>query len=229
MNLITLREKVKRRTGGGLGLANSAIIADLNEGYFALVGKIAQINEDYFEAPKTRFDLFANSSKYALPTDLIKFKQLRIAYTTPTSESDYRVASPYDPSSVYDISSDEISATMANPIFDITNNNFRIYPKPKTDVPDGGELYYIAMPSAMTLTSDVPLIPTQFRPLISDYAAGKELEEKGQHDRADRIMARFEKDVEEMLIQLKTRNINNNIRFNNPLEVTRKKDTTELW
>lgn len=228
MNLLRLRERTKRKTRLPVAvISNTSIVEDLNEGYRYLSALIANENEDYFEEQKSKFDLVANSGLYSLPTDTLKFKQLRLAYTTPTAETDYVIATEYDPNTVHTISVDE-QGTTSNPIVDITNNFYRIFPKPTTASTNGGELYYIALPSALVNTGDSPVIPTQWHDLISDYAAIQECEDHGLMDRATKLENRFESKVQQMLKDIEPRSINRPERMRNPLELGRS-NPTELW
>ena len=161
LNLLNLRNLVRFKTNyqNTTALANSTIVQQINIGYMKVIRAAVEADQDFFEEQKTKFNIVALSSLYSLPSDCIKVKQVRLAYTSPSSESDYRIAISYDPSEAVNISNDETSVPVSNPQVDITNNYLRIYPKPTTGVANGGEIYYIARPSALTLTGDVPILP----------------------------------------------------------------------
>jgi len=231
MNLKTLRDQVRRKLkiSSTTTLANSAIDEQLNVIYLKLAADLAEINQDFFEEQKAKFDLVQNSSLYSQPTDCMKVKQIRLAYSAPTDESDYKVATFYDPILVENIQAEEEDISTSNPIVDVTNNYFRIKPTPESDVANGGEIYYIARPSALTLSSDVPVIPKEYHDLIADGATTEIASWFEMWNKYREFLAKFERRREEMLKELTSRNIGREERFINPLEKQRTKTTTELW
>ena len=231
MDTLTLRDQVRRKLKitSTTVLANSAILAQLNVYYFRMATKIAKINEDYFEAQKVKNNLVQNTALYALPTDCIKFKQLRLAYSTPSDEADYKIALLYDPTAVEDVQAQEENVSSSNPIVDITNISYRIKPTPTADVTNGRSLYYIARPSALVNTADVPLIPLDYHDVIADGAAAEIASWFELWDRAGKYGAKYAIGVTEMLEELTPRSLNPEERFRNPLEAGRRRHTTELW
>lgn len=231
MNLKTLRQQSRFKSG----ITNSAIVTTtelnllLNNAYYYLAQIIAEINEDFFEEQKTKFNLGQNSSLYSLPTDCLKVKQIRLAYTAPTDENDYRVANFYDPAEVDDIAEDETDVPTAAPRVDITNNYFRIFPTPDTAITGGGEIYYIARPSALTLSGDTPIIPIEFHDLMVSYVAKEICVKFGFYDQHKVYRAEWLEGIETVKRQLAGREINKPSRFRNILETTRGKIVTELW
>lgn len=220
MNLLNLRRRVRRRTGinSTTVLANSAILQDLNEAYFALASVLVGFNEDLFEEQKAKFNLGLNSGLYALPSDFLKFKQLRLSYSTVSTESDYKIASEYDVSAVDRISQEESEPTATNPIVDITNNYMRIRPKPTAAVTNGGELYYIALPSALAATGDTPVIPTQYHDLMAVYASMMPCAEHGLFDKYSIYSTEWYNALKLLESQVPERNINRQQRFRNASE-----------
>lgn len=232
MNLLTLRNITRRRVQGiesTTWLANSAIYNSLNQGYYQIATKLANINEDFFEEQKAKFNLALNSALYALPADFIKFKQLRLAYTAPTAESDYVIATTYDPTQVSNVSADEINTPASNPIVDITNNYFRIYPKPTSAVTNGAELYYIARPSALTLTGDTPTFPTEYHDLLSVYASYDLSASFNLWDKYKVYKGEWEEGVKNLTRDLSVRNLNGQRRVRHITETGIRKPRTELW
>ena len=231
MNTISLRTQVRFKTGidSTVKVTNAEILTLLNIGYNLMCERIASINEDFFEEQKVKFNLALNSALYSLPTDFLKFKQLRLAYTTPSNEEDYKVATPYDPAAVSDVQAEEESISTSNPIVDITNNYMRIKPTPTSAVTNGGEIYYIARPSALVNTGDTPLIPQEHHDLLAIFAA-KEICMKFMYwDRYKVLTSEYENKIEKMVKELAERNINNPLRFRNVLETQKKVTVTELW
>ena len=208
-------------------LTNAEVLIQLNEGYSKLISAIVESNQDYFEEQKALFNLVANSSLYSLPTDCIKVKQVRIAYSTPTSESDYVIANSYDPVDTFDVQIDESQVPVSNPQVDITNNYCRVFPRPTSSVAGGGQYYYIARPSALTLTGDVMIVPADYQELASTYAASKISERFNDYSRADRLTVEFTAGIEKMKGELAGREMNRQYRFRNITEVPRHK-TTEI-
>src|SRR5690348_14461043 len=175
LNVLALRNRARRDAGvSSSDYSNSELLEDFNQGYMELAVLLANLGEDYFEEQNVKFDLVANSGLYSLPTDILAFKQLRLAFSgTPLSPSAYTIADIYDPSDVHDISADEESTPTSNPIVDITGNYMRIKPKPTNAVSNGGRLAYIAMPSSLVNTGDVPVIPLAYQKKIATYGAMK--------------------------------------------------------
>lgn len=173
MNLLTLRSQARLKSGiNATDFSNANLDEQLNVAYYTLASIIAELNADYYEEQNVKFNLIANSSLYSLPTDLIKFKQVRLAYSAPSTNADYRVARHYDPSGVHNVSADEEGGVSTSfPIYDITSNYIRVKPTPTASVTNGGKMWYIARPSALTLTSDSPVLPLHYHDLISTYGA----------------------------------------------------------
>src|SRR3990167_3621728 len=108
MNLLTLRSQARLKSGVNVSDFSAANLDEqLNVAYYMLAGIIAELNEDYYEEQNDKFSLVANSSLYSLPTDYMKIKQVRLAYSTPSVNADYKVARHYDPSQVHNVSADE--------------------------------------------------------------------------------------------------------------------------
>lgn len=173
MNFARLKEKARDYFGNISTSDYSAakLSADLNEGYFYLCRKLADVNPSFFEEQNVKFNLVANSSLYSLPSDFLRHTQTRLAYSTPTSPSSYKIATNYDMAKSLNPQLDEESVPTSNPIVDITNNYQRIKPTPSANVANGGILFYVARPSGMALSADVPLIPLDYHPLIAVYGA----------------------------------------------------------
>lgn len=230
MNVLSLRTQARLKAGlTSTDYSDANLLTQFNEGYFKLASIMAQLNEDYFEEQKVKFNLVANSSLYSQPTDAMKIKQVRLAYTTPTSPADYRIARSYDPSQVYNISVDEESVSTSNPIVDITNNYYRIKPTPVSSVTSGGELYYIARPSALVLTGDTPIIPTEYHDLISTYGAKEMCLKFSMFDKWKLLEDSWLKGIERVKTDLSERNLNSTPRMRNPLEDSITNSVRELW
>ncbi len=223
MNLLKLRNQARLASGvNSTDYSNANLDEQLNVAYYTLASIVAELDEDYYEEQNARFNLVANSSLYSLPTDLMKFKQVRLAYTAPSSNSDYRVARQYNPSSVHNVSSDEESASTSAPIYDITNNFIRIKPTPSVAVTNGGKMWYIARPSALTLTADTPVLPTQYHDLIAVYG-GMQMAFKYQkwqkHDRLEKKWNFIVLPLMQKLQDLADRDMGENLQFRSPHEV----------
>lgn len=223
LNLAALRSQTRFKTGisNTTTLSNTEIDIQLNEAYSKLVRAVVDVDQDYFEEQKASFNLVANSSLYSLPSDYIKIKQVRLAYSTPSSQGDYYIATSYDPSQGSNVSIDEVNVPVSNPQVDITNNYCRIYPKPSSSVTAGGQYYYIARPSALTLTGDTMIIPADYHDLAPEYAAAKIMEKFENFSRSDRCMNNFEKGIENMKREISGREMNRELRFRSYGESTR--------
>ena len=198
-------------------LSDDQITTELNQGYWEIFRSIVEVNEDYYEEQKTVFDLSANIDFMALPDDHIKFKQLRLAYTTPSDDGDYVIAKSYDPSEINRPANEE-TVPVNSPIVDVTNNFYRIKPTPDSGVVSGGQLYYIARPSALVNSADSPVIPSEYHDLMSVYAASRVSEKFENFKVSDRYYNQFLQKIEKMKEQLAVRELNREFRFKDPRE-----------
>jgi len=223
LNVLNLRSQVRFKTdiSNTTTITNAEILTQLNEGYSKLSRAMVEVDQDYFEEQKSTMSLVALSSLYSLPTDCLKVKQVRLAYTTPDSEDDYSVATSYDPVQTGVISIDEINVPVSNPQVDITNNYLRIYPKPTVASSKGCEIYYIAKPSALVATGDVMIIPDDYHDLAATYAAGKVMERMENLAKADRFTNEFNFGLEKMKQELAGREMNKESRFKSYREITK--------
>jgi len=231
MNLNTLIDQVQFKTkiSDTVMLPTATIASQLNVAYDIVSSIIVQLNEDFFEEQKTKANTAINSALYPLPTDCMKIKQLRIAYSTPSDEGDYVVATPYDPASVSNVEGDEEDISSSNPIVDITNNFIRIKPTPTAKITNGLELYYVARPSALASGTDTPVIPSEHHDILAVYAA-KEVSLKFQlKTRWEILNKEWQEWKDRIMEELAERNINKPARFVNILETSRGRTTTELW
>ena len=222
MNLITIRTQARLKSGvASSDYSDANLDSQINIAYYQLASIVSQLQQDYYEEQNVAFNLVANSSLYSLPTDLMQFKQVRLAYSTPSVAGDYRIARHYDPSDVHTVSSDEEGASSSYPIYDMTNNYFRIKPTPTASVTNGGKLWYIARPSALTNTGDTPILPLQYHDFLSIYAA-KEMTFKHQkwskHDRLDKMWQAFVFPLMARIQDLSDRDLGESLRFKTPEE-----------
>lgn len=230
LNLLKLRAQARAKSGvNSSDYSNSLLDDQINIAYAALAQMLANLGEDYFEEQNVKFDLIANSGLFSLPTDFMAWKQLRLAYSgTPLSPSAYVIATSYDPSEVHNISADEESVPVSNPIVDLTGNFFRIKPKPTVAVTNGGRLDYIAMPSALVNTGDIPVIPVRYHDKIAVYGA-KEMAAKfnkwNKHLRLDNEWNALMTDLENKLAD---RDLNRPVRFRAPQEAMQQSRVREL-
>lgn len=220
LNLLKLRAQARSKAGVSVSDYSNALLDDqLNIGYVALATMLATLGEDYFEEQNVKFDLIANSGLYSLPADFMAFKQLRLAYSgTPLSPSAYVIATSYDPSEVHNISFDEESVPVSNPIVDLTGQFYRIKPKPTVAVSNGGRLDYIALPSALVNTGDVPVIPVRYHDKIAVYGAKEmvfKFEKWNKHARLDNEWLATMNDIDDKIAE---RDLNRPMCFRAPGE-----------
>lgn len=199
--------------------SNSLLDDQLNIGYVQLATLLANLDEDYFEEQNARFNLVANSGLYSLPTDFMAFKGLRLAYSgTPLSPSAYVVARPYNPEDVHDIAGDEENIPVSNPMYDITGDYYRIKPKPTQAVTNGGRLSYIAMPSALASTGDVPIVPIAYHDKIAVYGAIQMAFKYQKWQKHDRLQADWNTTMAELEERIADRDRNRPMRFKTAFE-----------
>lgn len=228
MNLLTIRNQSRLKSSiNANDFSNANLDEQINQAYYLLAWYLAKLNEDYFEEQNVKFNLVGGSALISQPTDTMFIKQVRLAYSAPTENADYRVARHYDPSSVHEVAPDEESIATTNPMYDITNNYIRIKPTPTQNVTNGGKLWYIARPSALTLTGDAPVLPLYLHDKLSDYA-GKIMAFKynkwKKHDRLEKV---WQETIQELDDLVADRDLGADIRFKSPFEVPPAYPTTE--
>ncbi len=220
MNLLTIRNESRKKSGvNAADYSNAQVLADANQAMYVLAGILANLQEDFYEEQNVKFNLVQNSSLYSLPTDFMAFKQLRLAYTTPSAPGDYRIATSYKPTDVHSVTIDEENIPTSNPIVDITNNYMRIKPKPTSAVTNGGLLFYIAMPSALVNTGDVPNIPLQYHDLLAIYSAKEQTFKFEKWQKHSRLQTEWNTKIGELTQVLADRDLNAPVRFKAPQEV----------
>lgn len=219
-SVLTLRNGSRKKSGiGANDYTNAQILADFNQAYFTLAPIIALIEPSYFQEGRTKFSLVANSGLYSLPTDFIAMKQLRLAYSTPSGPGDYRISTKYDVSDVHNVSIDEINVPITNPIHDLTNTYVRIQPKPTTAVTDGGMFFYIAMPSALVNTGDVPVLPLQYHEMLEIYSAKEQCFKYEKWNKFERLEKSWNGKIAELTQTLADRDLDQLTRFKAPQEI----------
>lgn len=219
-NVITLRALSRKKSGvNSTDYSDATVLADFNQAYYTLAGILALLGEDYFEEGRDKFDLVANSALYSLPSDFIALKQLRLAYSTPSSDGDYRVSTGRDVTDVHFVPTEEANIPITNPIHDITNSYIRIFPKPTTAVTGGGMLFYIAMPSALVNTGDVPVLPIQYHELLAVYSAKEQTFKYEKWSKHERLEREWNTKIAELQQTLADRDQNKPVRFKAPQEL----------
>ena len=221
------RSRFKSGISNTTTLTYTQLSALCYDGHKLLEREIVKLNQDYFEEQKSVFSLIALSSLYSLPTDYLSIKQLRLAYTTPTSESDYKVATPSDAAVTKDVTSQETSISSSTPIFDITGSYFRIMPKPDSASTSGGQLYYFA--STVLSGSATPSYPIEYHTLVATYAAKEVCMKFEKWDKYKVLDKEWAEGIAKLRDDLATKNVNENKRVRNILEDGSAKTTTELF
>lgn len=225
MNIITLRSQARKKSGvNATDYSDSTLLEDFNVSYYTLASVIAQLQADYYEEQNVKFPLLQNSALYSLPCDFMAMKQVRLSYSTPTGPSSYRVARSYDPSSVHDVGADEENISTNSPMYNITGDYFRVKPTPTAAVSEGGKLWYIARPSALTNTGDTPILPLQYHDMIAVYGAIQmtfKFQKWAKHDRLKKEWDAFINPLMERLQDLADRDMGQALTFKSPTEAPR--------
>jgi hypothetical protein len=219
LNLAALRAQARDKADVSVtDFSNTKLDRELNIGYANLAVLLANLGEDYFEEQRARFDLVANSGLYSQPEDCIAFKRFRFAFSgTPVAVSAYTLATVYNPLQMRTVIEEE-SVPITNPIVDITGTYFRLKPKPTVAVTNGGLLDYIAMPSALVNTGDIPVIPVAYHDKIATYAARAmafKYEKWSKHAKLDNEWRSTEAELQARIAE---RAMNAETRFLSPLE-----------
>lgn len=205
-------------------LPTATILTYINYGYQYLIDKVVEVNEDFLEEQKATANLAQNSAYYSLPTDCIKIKQVRIAYSTPTDDTDYNIARELDITAIEDPSYEDDYKESA-PFFDITGDHIRLYPIPDSAVTNGLYLYYIARPPDMGSANSgdtVTGIPAAHHELISTYGAKQVCERFELWDKHNRLAKEFAIGVKIMQDNLEIRNLDRRDRMKSLVEIGRR-------
>ena len=229
MTLSEITTSIRNKTGikNTGAISTSDIWLFVNEGYDLIQNLLMNVNQDFFEEQNTKFSLVANSALYALPSDFLGLEQLRLAYTTPTDQEDYVIATPYDVSEVEDVEVQEEDISEDNPIYDLTNVYIRIKPTPTSSVLHGAELFYFAKPDKLAHNSAVPYIPANYHPYLVDYGAAEVCNRFQLFAQADRFRKTFQEKIGVMTETEADRIKDNPTRIKNITE-TYKLSRTEL-
>lgn len=221
LNVLALRKLSRRLSGvSSNDYPDADVLQDLNDGYAELAVLLANLGEDYFEEQNTTFDIVARSSLYSQPTDCLAIKGVQLALSgTPSSPSDYAVATSADSSDVHDVAIDQESVPISNPIYDITGNFIRIKPTPTVDVPAGGKLDYIAMPSALVNTGDVPVFPIAYQKKLATFSAERQTFKFEKWQKNTRLKTDWNTTMIELQDRLAQRDLDAPLRFKAPQEV----------
>lgn len=220
LNVLALRKLARRLAGvSSSDYSDADLLSDFNDAYAELSVLLANLGEDYFEEQNVKFDLVARSSLYSLPADCIAIKRVALAYSgTPIARSAYTLTTPYDPSDVHDISFQEENVPVSNPIRDITGTYIRYKPTPTVNVTNGGLMDYIAMPSALAATSDIPNIPIAYQKKIAVYGAEKMTFKFEKWNKNTRLKQDWNTTMAELQDRLADRDMNAPVRFRAPQE-----------
>jgi len=210
-------------------LSTATILTYVNYGYQFLIDKVVEVNEDYLEEQKTTANLVSAQAYYSLPDDFIKMKQVRLAYSTPSSDLDYNIARELDITAIEDPAYEENYSESA-PFYDITGDHYRVYPKPENNVTNGIYLYYIARPDDLAAENSADAItgiPSQYHELISTYAAKKVCEKFSLWDKHNILAKEFNFGIKTMQDNLKTRNLDRRDRIKSIVEIGRRPYTNK--
>lgn len=221
LNVLKLRNRARRESGVNEDdYTDDELLEDFNVAYETLAGILALIDPSYFTEQNVKFDLVQNSALYSTPDDFLALQGLRLAFSgTPSSPSDYKVSTGYKRAEVHLVSADEENIPVSNPIHELTGNFIRIKPTPTVDVEEGGSMDYVAMPSALVNTSDVPVIPINYQRVISDYGAARMEFKYEKWDKYDRHQGAWDKVIAELTQVLADRDLDFPERFKSILEV----------
>lgn len=193
----------------------------INDAYNILASIFAGQGESYTEAQRVKINLAQNSAFYDLPGDFLKLKQARVAYSTPSAPGDYKVAVGYDLNDVRDIGADEENISTATPIVDIVGTQIKLKPTPTAAVSEGLELAYIARPSALAASADVPVLPTEIHNLMAAYAAKEVCGAMSKFDKYNAFSTEWLMGIERIKKDLAERDLNEPVRFKTPFEASR--------
>lgn len=222
LTVLAIRKLARRLAGvSSSDYPDSDVLADMNDGYAELAVLLANLDEDYFEEQNTTFSLVARSSLYSLPEDCLAVKRISLAYSgTPVARSAYTIATPYDSSEVHDVGFDEENVPVSNPIYDLTAQYVRYKPTPASDVTNGGLMDYIAMPSALVNTGDIPVIPIGYQKKLAVYCAEKMTFKFEKWNKHSRLEKQWNTTMAELQDRLAERDRNRPLRFKAPGEVS---------
>jgi len=209
--------------------SDSSLLVQINLAYNELASIIAAGADTYLDAQRVYISLAINSAFYTLPSDFMKLRQARVAYTTPTAPGDYAVASGYDLTEVSDVTVDEENISISNPIVDIVGSKIKIKPTPTAVSTNGLQLNYIARPSALVNSADTPVIPAEWHDLLAIYAAREVCLRFGKTEKWNMLQSAWLMGIDRMKKELAERDINKPIRFKTPYESGSGRGISELY
>lgn len=233
LTVLQLRNRARRKAGVNANdYTNAELLEDFNQAFAQLAVLLANLGEGYFEEQNVKFDLVANSALYSLPTDFLALRRVQLAYSgTPLSPSAYTIAGRYNATDVHDIASDEENVPISNPIYEITGNYIRYKPKPTQAVSNGGRMFYIAMPSALVNTGDIPSqIPLAYQEKIAVYGAMQMAFKFEKWSKHQRLAQEWAQTMAELQDRLAERDLNVPERFKSMFEggLVRRQTVREL-
>lgn len=122
---------------------------------------VSSMKQDFLLKPATAINLVASQSDYTLATDILKIKKVVVSYDGTNSY----IAYPRDLNLDLDLNSQDESTNEPFYTFidqtDSTEVKIRLYPTPTSNVTGGLNYWYVARPTALTLTTETPVTPPE--------------------------------------------------------------------
>lgn len=142
-----------------------------SERHKQLIIELSKLKEGYLETTASQ-DLVNGTQAYALPSGMLRLKRAEIQYATGGV---WRTVKIFDinefPSQPNDTTTISGNYSKDAPYGDIMGNNLNLYPIPDAAVTNGLKLWYVALPSDFTATSDTPTAPADYHRLLCDLIA----------------------------------------------------------
>lgn len=165
-------------------ISNTELDRFLNQGQDYVYGKIAQRFEDYFCVKGTvgnsgQFNTVSGTQSYDLPTTMLKLVRVEHRTTTSADDNEWKRIERTN------INNDHVNDYYPvrpgySPYFGyfVAGSQLHLRPVPR-DV-FSVRLWFIPKAMAMSLTTDVPSVPSEYHEMISEYAAIQCLRKSGE-------------------------------------------------
>lgn len=188
---------------------DTEVTREINSKYMELYVGVVEVYEDYYST-RTTVASVADQQEYTLPSDLYKIRRIEINYNPSNSNSLPRKAVNVPMDSVLrDLGNSALGITVyRNPAYYVRGTSFGFIPIPTEAGASAITVWYIAIPSELSASSDAINIPfpDRYGQLIS-LGAASVLLRKGQQEEvvAKEYLRNFEMGIIKMKQELEDR------------------------
>ena len=168
MTLTQLTTDLTTLIGPGLDISNDNLATWINEGYASMCDALAVANPDYFTKSATA-DLATGIQEYDLPSDFERVLMVNVAYDGTNWVRCRPLENVGSIPAIMQTANGQ-GANTADPFYYILGGNIGLLPIPTASGNENLKLWYVYTPAALTDSSDSPVLPAKYHPLIK-YSA----------------------------------------------------------